>query len=374
MKNRGILKAWALAAALAAGGLGAPAAGAQSPAPAGREPLRVCADPDNLPFTKAEGPEKGLYIEVIELVARKLDMPVEYVWWYTHNQRRMLRNTISKHTCDVVAALPSDYRARTIVKSKPFLEVGYALVAAPGFAFKGLEDLKGKRLGVQFGSTPQVVLATMGGFQTTTYRDADEIFAALAAKEIDAAFLWGPSAGYDNARKQAGRWAVTPVAGHDLAGSVSIAIAREREDLAAKIDAALTDLRPQIDKLAEKYAFPRARPVDLSFAAASERTSAVRVPAQWTTRVQATTGSADPKAGRVKFNDACSHCHGADGFSPVRERDLRRLKSRYDDKWLDVATTTIRDGRVDKGMPTWKDILKDQEMKEVLAFLGTIQR
>jgi polar amino acid transport system substrate-binding protein len=366
MKNRGIHKALALAAALAVGSFALPAASADA--------LRVCADPDNLPFSKAEGPEKGLYVEVIELVARKLDMPVEYVWWYTHNQRRMLRNTINKNTCDVVAALPSDYRARTIVKSKPFLEVGYALVAAPGFAFKGLDDLKGKRIGVQFGSTPQVVLATMGGFQTTTYREADEVFAALAKGEIDTAFLWGPSAGFDNARKHAGRWAVTPVAGHDLSGSVSIAIAREKEDLAKQIDAVLPGLKPQIDKLAEKYAFPRAKPVDLSYAAAPERTSAVRVPAQWTTRVQASTGSADPKNGRVKFNDACSHCHGADGYSPVRERDLRRLKLRYDDKWADVATTTIRDGRVDKGMPTWKDILKEQEFKEVMAFLGTIQK
>jgi polar amino acid transport system substrate-binding protein len=365
MKNRGIHRAFALAAALAAGALWAPAAGA--------EPLRVCADPDNLPFSKAEGPEKGLYVEVIELVARKLDRPVEYVWWYTHNQRRMLRNTINKNTCDVVAALPSDYRARTVLKSKPFLEVGYALVAAPGFAFKGLDDLKGKRIGVQFGSTPQVVLATMGGFQTTTYREGDELFAALAKGEIDVAFLWGPSAGYDNARRHAGRWAVTPVAGHDLSGSVSIAIAREQEELAKQIDAVLPGLKSQIEKLADKYAFPRAKPVDLSYAAAPERTSAVRVPAQWTTRVQATAG-ADPKAGRVKFNDACSHCHGADGFSPVRERDLRRLKSRYDDKWEEVARTTIANGRVDKGMPTWKDILKDQEMKEVMAFLNTIQK
>ena len=51
MKHRGNFKAFAFAAALAAGALVAPAAGA--------EPLRVCADPDNLPFTKAEGPERG---------------------------------------------------------------------------------------------------------------------------------------------------------------------------------------------------------------------------------------------------------------------------------------------------------------------------
>ena len=36
------------------------------------EPLRVCADPDNLPFSKAEGAEHGLYIDLAELVAQKL--------------------------------------------------------------------------------------------------------------------------------------------------------------------------------------------------------------------------------------------------------------------------------------------------------------
>lgn len=367
MKNRGNLKAWALAAALAAGALAAPAAGA--------EPLRACADPDNLPFTKAEGAERGMYIEVVELVAKKLEMPVEYTWWYTNNQRRMLRNTVGTHSCDVIVALPSDYKLRAVIKTKPFLDVGYALVAAPGFAFKSLDDLKSKRIGVQFSSTPQIVLAGMDGFQTTTYKESDELFAALAKGEVDVGFLWGPSAGYENARKHAGRWAVTPVAGHDLAGSVSLAVVREKEELAKKVDAALQELKPQIEKLADKYAFPRARPIDLSTAGVPVRTAsaAVRVPAQWTTRVQAATG-ADPKAGRIKFNDACSHCHGADGASPVRERDLRRLRLRYDDKWQEVATTTIKNGRPDKGMPTWKDILKEQEFNDVVAFLTTLQK
>lgn len=365
MKNRGNLKAWALAAALAAGALGAPAAGA--------EPLRACADPDNLPFTKAEGPERGMYIEVLELVARRLDMPVEYTWWYTTNQRRMLRNTVGAHSCDVIVALPSDYKLRAVLKTKPFLDVGYALVSAPGLTFKSLDDLKNKRIGVQFGSTPQIVLAGMNGFQTTTFKESDEMFAALAKGEIDVGFLWGPTAGYENARKHAGRWAVAPVAGHDFAGSVSLAVVREKEDLARKVDAALAELKPQIDKLADKYAFPRAKPVDLSLAAVPQRSAMVRVPVQWTTRVQAATG-ADPKAGRVKFNDACSHCHGTDGASPVRERDLRRLRLRYDDKWQEVATTTIKNGRADKGMPVWKDILKDQEFNDVIAFLTTLQK
>jgi hypothetical protein len=58
----------------------------------------------------------------------------------------------------------------------------------------------------------------------------------------------------------------------------------------------------------------------------------------------------------------------------VRERDLRRLKSRYDAKWEETAQKTIRDGRIEQGMPTWKDILKESEVKELMTFLVSIQR
>src|SRR4029450_2099953 len=36
--------------------------------------LRVCADPDNLPFSRAEGPDRGLYVELAELVAGRLGL------------------------------------------------------------------------------------------------------------------------------------------------------------------------------------------------------------------------------------------------------------------------------------------------------------
>ena len=56
--------------------------------------LRVCSDPDNLPFSKSEGADKGLYIELAELVGKRLGTPVEYVWWLSFNQRRALRTTM----------------------------------------------------------------------------------------------------------------------------------------------------------------------------------------------------------------------------------------------------------------------------------------
>jgi ABC-type amino acid transport substrate-binding protein len=364
MKIRRSLKAWSFAAAFAAGSLAGPAALA--------EPLRVCADPDNLPFSKSEGPERGLYIELAELVGQKLGQPVEYTWYYTNMQRRALRNTVGAHVCDVVMALPTDYKARGLQKTQPYLKVGYALVAAPTFTFKGLDDLRSRRIGVQFGTTPHIVLNTLEGFRSTTYRSPDEVFDALAKGEIDAGFLWGPVAGYENKKRQGNRWRITPVAGHDLAGEVAAAVRRDKEGLAPAIDKALAELRPQIEQLADKYGFPREKPVDLAFA------GAVSVPSAMLVRVaDAPDAAPDPEAakrGRIRFNDTCSHCHGTDGASPIRERDLRRLKSRYEDKWFEVAQTTVRNGRPDKGMPTWGGVLKDAEIEQVLAFLRTVQR
>ena len=79
-------------------------------------------------------------------------------------------------------------------------------------------------------------------------------------------------------------------------------------------------------------------------------------------------------SGRILFNDKCSHCHGTDGYSPVRERDVRYLKARYSDKWHETATATILNGRTNAGMPVWKEILKPDELNQIVGFLGAIQK
>jgi polar amino acid transport system substrate-binding protein len=401
MIYRGNFKAFAFAAALAAGALVAPAVGAEA--------LRVCADPDNLPFSKAEGAERGMYLELAELVGKHINQPVEYTWWDTHYQRRALRNTILQGGCDAVFALPADadYKVRGLQRSQAFLQVSYAVVAAPGVTFRSLDDLKKLRLGVQFSSTPHILLSQLEGFKSSTFRGADELLKALAAGEVDAAFMWGPVAGYENKNRWSSRWRVTPVAGHDLNGAVAVAVRRGKDVLAADIDRALIALKPQIAALAEKYGFPLETPVDLAVATAGPRSN-LRVPVEFVQEVNeaqapkpanaakprdktvaapkagaavvATAVAAAPAlseaaaAGRVMFNDKCSHCHGTDGFSPVRERDVRYLKSRYSEKWVDTATVTIKNGRPDAGMPVWKEILKEPDVQQLLSFLTSIQK
>jgi polar amino acid transport system substrate-binding protein len=402
MKNHGVFKPFLIAVAVAAGALfGAPASSAET--------LRVCADPDNLPFSKSDGPVRGIYLELAELVGKRIGMNIEYAWWLTYNQRKALRNTILQDGCDAYFALPAggDYRARGLQKSAAFLDVGYAVIAAPNFSFQKLSDLQGKRVAVQFGSTPQLVMSTREGYTMSTFREAHEGMDALAKAEVDAAFLWGPVAGFDNLQRFQGKYKVSGVQGLDLNGQVAIAVPSGKDELLAKINKALIELKPEITGLAIKYGFPQGQGVALAASKPPVVTSLMVNPAYWVNtqstpsavnqskpnatsvkpKKEAHKAEAKPveaaappplsesaKLGRVRFNDQCSHCHSVDGASPISERNLRRLQARYDAKWKDMALTTIKAGRPDAGMPPWKEVFGEKEISELMSFIETIQR
>ena len=80
MTTRAKIRHYLIGAACAVGALVAPTAHAAGV-------LRICADPDNLPFSKAEGPERGLYVELANMVARRMGDTAQYVWWLTFNKR-----------------------------------------------------------------------------------------------------------------------------------------------------------------------------------------------------------------------------------------------------------------------------------------------
>ena len=356
------------------------------------EPLRVCSDPDNLPFSKSEGPEKGLYIDLAEMVGKQLGTTVEYVWWLSFNQRRALRNTMEG--CDAYFALPADaeYRVKGVEKSNAFLSVSYAIVAPAGQTFTGLADLKGKRVGVMFGSPPQIMLATREGYTWNTFRTHDQLFEALNKGEVDLALMWGPSAGFDNLKQFNSRWQVLPVRGESLGGQVAVAVSKSKPGLKDQINQALIDLQPEIAKLVVKYGFPTQSPIDLvrsskapslgASALTAQRPTAeaksgfIRVGMKEQQRTEWVIANAglSPDEAKSVFNNKCSHCHGQNGASPVMERDLRKLTMRYKENWKDVAFTTITKGRPDLGMPTWGGIIPEDEIKSIIEFLVTVQK
>jgi ABC-type amino acid transport substrate-binding protein/cytochrome c5 len=363
-------------------------AGAMMAQQASADTLRVCTDPDNLPFSKMDGAEKGVYVELAEKVASRMGSTVEYVWWLSYNQRKALRNTIMQDSCDAYFSLPADadYRVRGVNKTPGFLNVSYAIVAAKGQTFKSLEDLKNKRVAVLHSSPPHILLASREGFTTTSFIAQEAVFAALNKGEVDVALLWGPSAGYENMKDEQSRWQVIPVKGEGLGGAVAVAVPKSKPELQARIEKALQESGSDIQALTQKYGFPTSAPIELAFKktatpvhtahAASQKSGFTKVAAtnkdtEW---VLAQADVPDAAAGKMFFNNTCSHCHGTNGASPVSERDIRKLKTRYKENWKETALTTIRNGRPDLGMPTWKGVIKDQDILNIVAFFETIQK
>jgi mono/diheme cytochrome c family protein len=78
--------------------------------------------------------------------------------------------------------------------------------------------------------------------------------------------------------------------------------------------------------------------------------------------------------GKTLFNVHCAHCHGPNAIQGERNRDLRRLSRRYQDRMPAVFYQTVTTGRTAKGMPSWKGILNDETLWIIFTFLETVQQ
>ena len=363
------------------------------------DPLRVCADPDNLPFTSSDMKGKGLYLELADLLAARMDTTVEPLFFRMDAGRRALRPTLLAGRCDVHFGMPStaDRTAgKSIILTRPFLDLGYALLAPKSFALRRLTDFDGKNIGVQFASTPQTILSVRDAVRLVTFRTAEEAVDAVGRREIDAAFVWGPIAGYRASRQGLlGSLKITSVTGLGLRWRASIGVRTSDQALRDRLDREIAALEPVILKLAEKYHVPLDPPVDLE-AVPSADTPAEPTPIETAPgpAPAAPPGAAAPaalpsedhtvnpyhgdpaaaKAGRTLFNVHCSHCHSPNAQSPDPVRDLRLLHHRYGDHENDVFWTTVTQGRPAKGMPTWGPILNEDTIWKIKTFLESVQR
>ena len=107
--------------------------------------LRVCSDPNNLPFSNARG--EGFENRIAELLARDLGTHVAYTWWA--QRRGFLRNTLNAGACDVVIGYPAD--AEMAQTTAPYYRSSYMFVTRRGLRIDSLDDprLQTLRVGVQ---------------------------------------------------------------------------------------------------------------------------------------------------------------------------------------------------------------------------------
>jgi len=167
--------------------------------------LRVCADPNNLPFSNEKG--EGFENKVSELLATKLDKKLAYVWY--PQATGFVRNTLGAHRCDLIPGFPQG--DELVQSTNPYYRTAYALVIKPGTSLDDLDRLgdprlAGKRIGIVAGTPPATYLAVNGLMRnakpyplvvdTRVDSSAQAMMRDLASGEIDVGILWGPMAGY----------------------------------------------------------------------------------------------------------------------------------------------------------------------------------
>ncbi|PWB91930.1 quinoprotein dehydrogenase-associated putative ABC transporter substrate-binding protein [Methylocystis sp. MitZ-2018] len=183
--------------------------------------LRVCADPNNLPFSNDKG--EGFENKIAEFLAKKLGKDLAFT--YYPGATGFVRNTLNAHLCDVILGMP---QGNDLVQTtNPYYRTTYAIVTRAGSELDGLKTLddprlkeKPHRIGLVANTPPGNVLAMNGLMasvkpyalmvDTRVESSGAAMMHDLEKGEIDVALLWGPIAGY-YAKQSSVKLNVTPL-------------------------------------------------------------------------------------------------------------------------------------------------------------------
>jgi quinoprotein dehydrogenase-associated probable ABC transporter substrate-binding protein len=236
----------------------------------GRE-LRICADPDNLPFSNDR--LEGFENKIAQVVADELHAVVQYAWF--PQRTTSIPETLEAGKCDLVIGVPTGWDL--VLTTKPYYRSTYVFVYlnSKHWDLSSFDDplLRKLRIGVhaigKSGNLPPAeALADRGlsgnvvGFSIFPTEDspAGEIIDAVAAGKIDVAVVWGPLAGYF-AKRQRVRLAVTPISDSTdspfrFTYDISLGLKRGDAALREKLEGVLDRRHKQILKALEDYGVP----------------------------------------------------------------------------------------------------------------------
>jgi quinoprotein dehydrogenase-associated probable ABC transporter substrate-binding protein len=238
--------------------------------------LRVCADPNNLPFSNQRG--EGFENKIAELLAHDLGERVEYTWWA--QRRGFFRNTLKAGMCDVVMGVPSGFEMA--LTTRPYYRSSYVFLSRKDrhLNVSSFDDpqLKKLRIGVQIigddqsnappahALTRRNIVDNVKGF--TLYGDYSQpnpparIVDAVEKGDIDLAIVWGPLAGYF-AKQSHVPMQVVPVTPQidqpflPFVFDISMGVRRGDQELKDQLEQVLEQRRADIDRILEDYRVPR---------------------------------------------------------------------------------------------------------------------
>ena len=237
--------------------------------------LRVCADPNNLPFSNRRG--EGFENRIARLIARDLGAEVRYTWWA--QRRGFVRNTLGADRCDLIPGVPAGFDP--VATTAPYYRSTYVFVTrrGDGAPIESFDDPRLRRLrigvhliGDDYANPPPVeALARRGIVRNvvgyTIYGDYRQpnpparLVEAVAEGTVDVAIVWGPLGGYFAGRLAGLR--ATPVrdrsaaAGVPFVFAIAMGVRAADTSLAHRVDAVLARRRAEIGRVLDEFHVPR---------------------------------------------------------------------------------------------------------------------
>ena len=347
--------------------------------------LRVCGDPDNLPFSNER--LEGFENRIAAVVAAELGATPVYAWW--PHQRGLVRNTIDAGTCDVIFGVPEGLDF--VLWTKPYYRSSYVMAYRNdrGYDLRSLDapELQQLRIGVHINTPPEESLARRRLLDNvSTYSlffdprgDRDrprKLLDDLVAGAVDVAVAWGPLAGYA-ARTSNAPLELVPLEdepGVPLSFDISMGVAKGNEELKSRLETAIDRRRSEILAILEEYGVPLV-PAAAGPGAADPNAQSVpapAAPAPAPRKLNRFTGNTDmAAAGRtLYFQVGCQGCHGGGGGGGM-------ATSVIDDAWTfgsddDVLFRLIKGEIPEQTMPTVYSVLEDDEVWKILAFIRSV--
>lgn len=268
MARLGMAIALASAILLPLGLIWGGSAGAGEPA----KVLRVCGDPNNMPFSNEK--LEGIENEIAAVLAKDLGWRLEYVWW--SHQRGLVRRVLNTERCDVLLGIPKGYDL--VSWTKPYYRTGYVIAYRKDriAEFRSLDDprLKTLKVGVQANTPPHVALGQRGivGGNVVAYQlmyDSNahpeegpaKVVEDVMAGRTDVALVWGPVAGYFQKKKGATSLAVVPIeeapgGNPPFAFDISMGVRKSDTELKARLEQVIARKQSEIGAILQDFGVP----------------------------------------------------------------------------------------------------------------------
>jgi mxaJ protein len=240
-------------------------------------PLRVCADPNNLPYSNDQ--QQGFENRIADLIAADFAAHVTYFWF--PQREKFFRRTLNSGACDVVLGVPSGFDEAAT--TRPYYRSTYVFISRSDrhLRLESFDDprLRSLKIGVhvlgeQDDSLPPVhalvsrgIVKNLVGFSifgNLNEKDPpSDLIKAVADAKVDVAVAWGPMAGYF-AKNSEVPLDITPIESDPahpelpLAFDIGIGVRANDTVLRQKLDVELVRRHREIETILRSYGIPEA--------------------------------------------------------------------------------------------------------------------